>query len=48
MYKIKVFLGISKPQDDELFDDIEVEDTDKVYDLMFDGFFEVFYGRIIK
>jgi len=28
MYKIKVFLGISKPQEDELFDDIDVEDTD--------------------
>jgi hypothetical protein len=28
MYKIKSFLGISKPQDDELFDDINIEDTD--------------------
>ncbi len=28
MYKIKLFLGITKPQDDELFDDIDVEDTD--------------------
>ncbi|WCO00844.1 hypothetical protein [Psychroserpens ponticola] len=28
MYKIKLFLGISKPVDDELFDDINVEDTD--------------------
>jgi hypothetical protein len=28
MYKIKSFLGISKPQEDELFDDIDIEDTD--------------------
>jgi len=28
MYKIKVFLGISKPLEDELFDDIDVEDSD--------------------
>lgn len=28
MYKIKLFLGISKPQEDELFDDIDVEDND--------------------
>lgn len=27
MYKIKVFLGISKPQDD-VFDDIDIKDSD--------------------
>ena len=28
MYKIKIFLGITKPNDDELFDDIEIKDHD--------------------
>ena len=28
MYKIKLFFGITKPQDDDLFDDINVEDQD--------------------
>jgi hypothetical protein len=28
MYKIKLFLGISKPQEDELFDEINVEESD--------------------
>jgi hypothetical protein len=28
MYKIKIFLGITKPNDDELFDDIEIKDQD--------------------
>ncbi len=27
MYKIKTFLGLSKPQD-EVFDDIDIEDSD--------------------
>lgn len=28
MYKIKVFLGISKPIEDDVFDDIEIKDSD--------------------
>lgn len=28
MYKIKLFLGISKPQKDELFDDINIKEND--------------------
>ena len=28
MYKIKSFLGIPKPQEDDLFDDINIEDSD--------------------
>ena len=28
MYKIKSFLGITKPQEDDLFDDINIEDSD--------------------
>jgi len=28
MYKIKVFLGIAKPMHDDVFDDIEVKDSD--------------------
>ena len=28
MYKIKVFLGISKPINDDVFDDIDVNDSD--------------------
>ncbi|WP_456441164.1 hypothetical protein [Psychroserpens sp.] len=28
MYKIKLFLGITKPQEDDLFDDINIEDSD--------------------
>lgn len=28
MYKIKLFLGISKPHEDELFDDIDVDEND--------------------
>jgi len=28
MYKIKLFFGITKPQEDELFDDINIEDSD--------------------
>lgn len=28
MYKIKIFLGITKPNDDELFDDIEIKDQE--------------------
>tara|TARA_R110002049_G_scaffold246194_13_gene420186 strand:- start:608 stop:817 length:210 start_codon:yes stop_codon:yes gene_type:complete len=28
MYKIKLFLGISKPIEDDVFDDIEIKDSD--------------------
>jgi hypothetical protein len=28
MYKIKIFLGITKPNEDELFDDIEIKDQE--------------------
>lgn len=28
LYKIKLFLGIVKPQEDDLFDDIDVKDSD--------------------
>jgi len=28
MYKIKVFLGIAKPMEDDAFDDIDVKDSD--------------------
>jgi len=28
MYKIKVFLGIAKPIEDDVFDDIEIKDAD--------------------
>ncbi|WP_411893731.1 hypothetical protein [Winogradskyella sp. A2] len=28
MYKIKVFLGIAKPMEDDVFDDIDVKDSD--------------------
>ena len=28
MYKIKLFFGMTKPQEDELFDDINIEDSD--------------------
>lgn len=28
MYKIKLFLGISKPKEDDLFDDINIEESD--------------------
>lgn len=28
MYKIKMFLGISKPIEDDVFDDIEIKDSD--------------------
>ncbi len=28
MYKIKVFLGIAKPIEDDVFDDIDVKDSD--------------------
>jgi len=28
MYKIKLFLGISKPIKDDVFDDIEIKDSD--------------------
>ncbi|WP_299118713.1 hypothetical protein [uncultured Winogradskyella sp.] len=28
MYKIKVFLGMAKPIEDDVFDDIDIEDSD--------------------
>ena len=28
MYKIKLFLGLSKPSADDVFDDIEIKDSD--------------------
>ena len=28
MYKIKVFFGMAKPQDDDVFDDIDIEDSE--------------------
>ncbi|MFK7831765.1 MAG: hypothetical protein AB8B52_00680 [Winogradskyella sp.] len=28
MYKIKLFLGLSKPLEDDVFDDIEIKDSD--------------------
>ena len=28
MYKIKLFLGIAKPIEDDVFDDIEIKDAD--------------------
>lgn len=28
MYKIKLFLGLSKPSNDDVFDDIEIKDSD--------------------
>ena len=28
MYKIKLFLGIAKPTKDDVFDDIEIKDSD--------------------
>lgn len=28
MYKIKVFLGITKPIEDDVFDDIDIKDSD--------------------
>lgn len=29
MYKVKVFLGMAKPDKDDMFDDIDIKDTDK-------------------
>ncbi|MBC2844822.1 hypothetical protein [Winogradskyella flava] len=29
MHKIKVFLGIGKPIEDDVFDDIDIKDSDK-------------------
>lgn len=28
MYKIKLFLGLAKPMEDDVFDDIDVKDSD--------------------
>ncbi|WP_243878635.1 hypothetical protein [Winogradskyella pelagia] len=29
MYKIKLFLGLAKPQEDDIFDDLDLEDKSK-------------------
>jgi hypothetical protein len=29
MYKIKLFLGLAKPQEDDIFDDLDIEDKSK-------------------